>query len=73
MREAIQLLDTATRAWAEARAIPEVDWSRMRSLNFQEVLQERQETEKKLGNQACKLCADFETHVGPLDVYLLFR
>lgn len=65
MREAIELLDQAARSWSssETRDIPEVDWSRMRSLNFQEVLQSRSEMEKLMQNRACTLCADFDTHV----------
>jgi antiviral helicase SKI2 len=65
MKEAAGLLDEITRSWASSDmdVIPEVDWSRMRSLSFQETLQSRMEMEKKLGHRACELCANFDSHV----------
>lgn len=72
MREAIDSLDQVARSWSssETREITEVDWTRMRSLNFQEVLQSRNEIEKRLQNKTCTLCANFDTHVSTC--HLLF-
>ena len=75
MKEAAGFLDIITRGWAstEPRVIPEIDWSRMRSLDFQEALQSRRGMEKRLENRACKLCADFEGHVSPFFLFFLVQ
>lgn len=62
MREVIKLLTALVEEWTSAGIIPEVDWARMRSLEFQEVLRARNELVKRLQRHACTLCGDFELH-----------
>lgn len=49
--------------WAGLSEIPEVDWSKMRSLDFQETLRARDALAKRLQQRACSLCSNFEQHV----------
>lgn len=65
MRDAIKLLADLVAEWTSAGTIPEVDWARMRSLEFQEVLRARDELVERLKQRACILCGDFENHVSP--------
>jgi hypothetical protein len=64
MREAIELLAETVEEWVTAGSVPEIEWVRMRSLEFQEVLRAKNELVKRLGKYACTLCRDFEDHVG---------
>lgn len=63
MREAVKSLDVMVQEWHAAGAVAEVDWSRMRSLDFQEVLKTRNEIAGRLQKYACTLCSEFEHHV----------
>lgn len=70
MRETIELLEECVRSWvvdsekeASDRKIPEVDWRKMRSLDFQEILQSRGVLEKINNGRSCLLCPDFDIHV----------
>ncbi|KII94033.1 hypothetical protein PLICRDRAFT_171718 [Plicaturopsis crispa FD-325 SS-3] len=62
MREAIGSLNDLTKEWATSETIPEVDWSKMRSLDFQEILRTRNALAKRLEGHACTLCGDFDHH-----------
>lgn len=44
--------------------IPEVEWTRMRQLDFQEALKARNSLAGRLNSMSCQLCADFTEHVG---------
>lgn len=43
--------------------LPEVDWSRMRDIHFQEELRGRASLVDRLNKMGCQLCPDFEEHV----------
>lgn len=43
--------------------IPEVEWTRMRQLDFQEALKGRNSLAERLKSMSCQLCADFAEHV----------
>lgn len=43
--------------------LPEVEWTRMRQLDFQEALKARNNLADRLKSMSCKLCADFSEHV----------
>lgn len=43
--------------------IPEVEWSKMRTLEFQEALRTREALARRLEGKQCILCQDFSTHV----------
>ncbi|KAF7302996.1 ATP-dependent RNA helicase [Mycena kentingensis (nom. inval.)] len=63
MREALGQLQGLVSEWNSADApIPEVDWARMRSLEFQETLRSRNSLVEKLSSRGCLLCEDFENH-----------
>ncbi|KAJ7103133.1 antiviral helicase [Mycena belliarum] len=62
MREALALLESLVNEWAINNIIPEVDWARMRALDFQDTLRSRNTLVKRLENRACLLCTDFEDH-----------
>lgn len=44
-------------------SIPEVEWTRMRQLEFQEALKARNKLAERLKLMSCQLCADFAEHV----------
>lgn len=64
MKDVIKSLAGVVEDWTIAGHIPEIDWARMRSMDFQEVLRARNELTKHLGQNASVLCSDFERHVG---------
>lgn len=73
MNEAIALLRGVLDEWTQREAridengeIPEVDWGRMRQLEFQEALRTREAIAKRLGGKECVLCERFEEHVRSL-------
>jgi antiviral helicase SKI2 len=43
--------------------LPEVEWSRMRDLEFQESLRQRTSYLDRLSKLGCQLCENFEDHV----------
>jgi len=63
MKEGVTLLSNIIEEWASRQAVPEVNWSSMRALEFQEVLQSRNASARQLEDAACLSCPDFETHL----------
>jgi antiviral helicase SKI2 len=63
MRDAISQLGDLANEWASCNHVPEVDWARMRSLDFQELLSRRNTLVKRLDYLACVQCEEFEQHV----------
>jgi antiviral helicase SKI2 len=63
MREALALLQGLVDEWSTSTAIPEVDWARMRALDFQDTLRSRNSLVKRLEGRACLLCSEFNDHV----------
>ncbi|KAG9222318.1 hypothetical protein CCMSSC00406_0002653 [Pleurotus cornucopiae] len=62
MREALKQLQTVACEWISTRDIPEIEWAKMRSLEFQETLQFKNTQVKALANKSCVLCEDFDAH-----------
>ncbi|KAJ7070626.1 antiviral helicase [Mycena amicta] len=62
MREALSLLQGLVDEWNAVTVVPEVDWARMRSLEFQETLRGRNARVERLSSRACLLCSSFEQH-----------
>ncbi|KAJ7292904.1 ATP-dependent RNA helicase [Mycena rebaudengoi] len=62
MREALALLQDIANEWSTTATIPEVDWARMRALDFQDTLRSRNAVAKRLETRACLLCSDFDHH-----------
>lgn len=63
MEGAIQALSGVLEQWLQSDSIPEVDWSRLRSLEFQETLRSRNERAKRLVSAECTSCPHFDDHV----------
>jgi antiviral helicase SKI2 len=63
MRNAVTTLSSLVSGWLSEANVPEVDWSRIRLLDFQELLRERNHLADQLNSFACVLCEDFATHV----------
>jgi antiviral helicase SKI2 len=63
MNEVISNLAGLSLEWASTGTIPEVEWLKMRSLDFQETLRSRDRLVQRLSTVACTMCADFEDHV----------
>ncbi|CCM03670.1 uncharacterized protein FIBRA_05814 [Fibroporia radiculosa] len=62
MNDAIQSLSAVLAQWLQSDDIPEVDWSRIRSLEFQDNLRRRSGLMDRLASCSCTLCEDFEDH-----------
>lgn len=63
MREAVASLNDLVLEWSSLGQIREVDWGRMRSLDFQENLRARDRLAKELPGKSCLLCGEFKDHV----------
>ncbi|KAH7922845.1 ATP-dependent RNA helicase [Leucogyrophana mollusca] len=60
--ETANSLESLVRDWASTSTLPEVDWSRMRTLDFQETLRARNELVQRRASSSCVLCDDFNNH-----------
>lgn len=45
--------------------LPEVEWTRMRKLEFQDLLKQRMVLSDRLARLVCRSCPDFDNHVSP--------
>ena len=63
MLDAIHHLRSTVQEWISAGAIPELSWGRMRQLEFQEALRERDEVFRTIENSTCTRCEHFDDHV----------
>lgn len=63
MRDGIAGLQSTVDEWIAAGAIQEVDWSRMRVLEFQEIFRSRDSLFKILISTVCQNCPEFLDHV----------
>lgn len=72
MREAVIQLNALVQEWVQAghTHVPEVEWSRMRQLEFQETLRNRNALAQTLYGNPCLQCPDFESHVRRLLVFI---
>jgi hypothetical protein len=65
MDDTIAQLGVLTNEWVNNGHVPEVDWTRIRSFDFQDRLHKRNARLKRLEGSACVLCKEFEPHVCP--------
>lgn len=64
MKEGVVALSAVLQEWiANDGAIPEVDWGKMRSLEFQETLQRRNTVWGQNSDRGCLQCPEFNSHV----------
>lgn len=68
MKQAVSHLDDVVREWISVDQIPEVEWSRMRALEFQEALRSRNELAKQLDGKRCLECTQFKDHVSLINL-----
>ncbi|KAH8119970.1 antiviral helicase [Phellopilus nigrolimitatus] len=73
MNKAVGALNEVAREWAAAAHVPEVEWNRMRELEFQEALRTRNELAKQLPGKACLMCGSFRDHYAVLHGEMLLR
>ncbi|KAI9057026.1 antiviral helicase [Trametes sanguinea] len=62
MNDAMRSLQGVLGEWLQQGSIPEVDWNRLRALDFQELLRTRNELVPRLNTFACISCPEFEEH-----------
>jgi antiviral helicase SKI2 len=72
MNEAVEQLNEIAQEWKSSNTpvVPEVDWSKMRQLEFQENLRSRNALVTRLEGKACILCQDLDDHVRILPMML---
>ncbi|KAF7307331.1 ATP-dependent RNA helicase [Mycena indigotica] len=71
MREALALLQGLVHEWNASTVIPEVDWARMRSLEFQETLLARNSRVEKLSGRECLLCGRVACEINSINELVL--
>jgi antiviral helicase SKI2 len=59
MMDAAAQLGVLANEWDNNNHVPEVDWARMHSLDFQEHLNRRNTLVKRLEGLSCVLCEEF--------------
>ncbi|KAG9042495.1 hypothetical protein FS837_010810 [Tulasnella sp. UAMH 9824] len=62
MENVAQNLQGLAHAWVSKGSIPEVDWSKVKTLEFQETLKSRQSFAARLEGKICVSCPDFDEH-----------
>lgn len=62
MLEIINSLQILVHNWKTAGTIPEVNWDRIRTLDFQEALRSRNDLAKRRQGLSCTLCSEFYDH-----------
>lgn len=64
MLDGIKSLSGILQDWLTSQKdIPEVDWSKIRLLDFQETLQQRNTIVQRNSNRGCLQCSSFIPHV----------
>ncbi|KAF8726156.1 hypothetical protein AX14_008017 [Amanita brunnescens Koide BX004] len=62
MAEALEMLKGLIVEWKSQPRLPEIDWSRLRALEFQDTLQSRNDLAQRLNDRVCLQCPNFTTH-----------
>ncbi|KIK70472.1 hypothetical protein GYMLUDRAFT_65706 [Collybiopsis luxurians FD-317 M1] len=73
MREAASMLQSIAEEWCQSGNIPEIDWNRMRMMEFQEALQSRNSLLTQLEQKGCLLCKEFEDHYSVMHIEKVLR
>ena len=64
MNKTIEMMHSVLAQWLSAGHVPEVDWkSRVKTLEFQEMVRARDLLIESLGSFTCTGCPDFAEHV----------
>lgn len=64
MNGAANTLAELAHEWTQAGKVPEVDWARMRSLEFQDAVRSKDILAKRLDGYTCVHADDFDAKVG---------
>ncbi|KAG8904178.1 hypothetical protein FRB99_002126 [Tulasnella sp. 403] len=62
MQAAAVRIQDVCRDWIRQGLIPELDWAKMKKLEFQECLRERNAMAQRLNGRVCTSCPNFESH-----------
>ncbi|PFH52329.1 hypothetical protein AMATHDRAFT_57402 [Amanita thiersii Skay4041] len=62
LNEGIAELKVLIEEWKEHGTIPEVEWGRMRSLEFQDIIRSREDLTRSMSNRSCFSCPEFRDH-----------
>jgi len=73
MNDTIAQLGVLANEWANNDHVPEVEWTRIRSFDFQERLNRRNTRLERLEGSACVLCKEFEPHYKTLHIERVLR
>ena len=73
MESAIAQLEVLANEWVDNDYVPEVDLSRMRSIDVQELLNKRNTCLRRREGLGCLLCNEFESHVCPATLLKFIR
>ncbi|TDL28168.1 antiviral helicase [Rickenella mellea] len=60
--DVLKALDTLLNVWIQEDHVPEVDWMRIRTLEFQDLLRSRDRLTKSLPSEGCVRCPNFIDH-----------
>jgi antiviral helicase SKI2 len=63
MNEGVAALHPLVNEWMDVGVITEVDWNRVRVLEFQDLLRSRNSLAKHLGDKECLKCPELAKHV----------
>ncbi|KAI0001768.1 NUC185 domain-containing protein [Russula vinacea] len=73
MESAIAQLEVLANEWVDNDYVPEVDLSRMRSIDVQELLNKRNTCLRRREGLGCLLCNEFESHYKTLHIERVLR
>ncbi|PCH34097.1 antiviral helicase [Wolfiporia cocos MD-104 SS10] len=62
MKAAVQSLSEVLEQWLQSENITEAEWTRIRTLEFQETLRLRNQLVERLDSCSCTQCSDFDDH-----------
>ena len=65
MLEITNSLRFLVQKWRSGGSIPEVNWGRVRTLDFQDALRTRNDFASRREGLSCTLCGEFDDHVSP--------
>ena len=63
MTSAAAAMQELVHQWIDKGTLPEADWSKIKTLEFQDTFKSRQAFVGRLDGRECVSCSDFEKHV----------
>lgn len=62
--EALDELYSIAQEWAASNLILEMDWSKIKQIDFQQLLREKNELARKMASCLCQTCPNISDHYG---------